>query len=103
MVKGNFPLNPYLKIDCTGLLVLFSIKYQTLLYEMPSNTKGKNFVSKIYCYCPLHLPSADKYPQILIEVPAEGKCPHVLILSMYLQKLNAKCPQISDEKQSFFA
>ena len=24
----------------------------TLLYEMPSNQKGKNFVSKIYCYCP---------------------------------------------------
>ena len=24
----------------------------TLLYEMPSNYKGKNFVSKIYCYCP---------------------------------------------------
>ena len=24
----------------------------TLLYEMPSNPKGKKFVSKIYCYCP---------------------------------------------------
>jgi|FLMP01.2.fsa_nt_emb hypothetical protein len=24
----------------------------TLLYEMPSNPKGKNFVSKIHCYCP---------------------------------------------------
>ena len=24
----------------------------TLLYEMPSNPKGKNFVSKIYCCCP---------------------------------------------------
>ena len=26
--------------------------WHTLLYEMPSNLKGKNFVSKIYCYCP---------------------------------------------------
>jgi hypothetical protein len=24
----------------------------TLLYEMPSNPKGKNFVSKIHRYCP---------------------------------------------------
>ena len=53
----------------------------TLLYEIPSNSKGKNFVSKIYCYCPLQVPSASKYPQILIELPAEGKCPHILIES----------------------
>ncbi len=48
---------------------------------MPSNTQGKHFVSTLSRYCPLHLPSADKYPQILIEVPAEGKCPHILTLA----------------------
>jgi hypothetical protein len=26
-----------------------------LLYEMPSNSKGKNFVWKIYCFFPLNL------------------------------------------------
>ena len=60
-------------------LVFEESKFKTegyaLLYEMPSNPKVKSFVSKIYCYCPLHLPSAAKYPQILIEVTKEGKCP----------------------------
>ena len=33
------------------VLLLLIIRH-TLLYEMPSNSKGKNFVSKIRCYCP---------------------------------------------------
>ena len=35
------------KMDKTS--ITFSV---TLLYELPSNPKGKNFVSKIHCYCP---------------------------------------------------
>ena len=38
------------KVTLLCLLVL-----HTLLYEMPSNSKGKNFVWKIYCFFPLNL------------------------------------------------
>ena len=34
----------------------------------------------------------------LQTVPAESKCPHILIFR-YLQKENAKCPRISDKKK----
>ena len=33
----------------------FLSNINTLLYEMPSNSKGKNFVWKIYCFFPLNL------------------------------------------------
>ena len=50
------------------------MKCPQILWEKTSS-------QKVYCYCPQYLPSADKYPQILIEVPAEGICPHIMVLS----------------------
>ena len=60
-------------------------KKTTLLYEMPSNLKGKNFVSKFPGYCPQNtmaffsskLDGIKK--QILQAIPAKFKCPHILI------------------------
>ena len=45
----------YVRIDSGVLSSVNSwleLGNSALLYEMPSNYKGKNFVSKIYCYCP---------------------------------------------------
>ena len=77
----------------------------TLLYKMPSNIKGKNFVSKFPGYCPQNtmvffsskLDGIKKYfcRQYLQNLNA------LIFWFKYLQKVNAKCPQISDEKKSF--
>ena len=37
--------------DMRGVWAKYAVKY-ALLYEMPSNLKGKNFVSKFPGYCP---------------------------------------------------
>ena len=36
----------------TGFLIYRKVSSSTLLYKMPSNLKGKNFVSKFPGYCP---------------------------------------------------
>ena len=41
------------------------------------------------------------YPQILQAIPAEGNA--LIFWFFYMQKINAKCPQISDEKKTSFA
>ena len=55
----------------------------TLLYEMPSNSKGKNFVSKIQRNKPQNrrvfylqkvIPSNSECPHILIQIPSKGEC-----------------------------
>ena len=61
----------------------------TLLYEMPSNYKGKNFVWKIYWNFPLNL-------RVLPAEDSDGST--CRFWCKYLQKVNAKRPQISDEK-----
>ena len=40
------------------------------------------------------------YPQILQAIPAEGNA--LIFWFFYMQKINAKCPQISDEKKDKF-
>ena len=52
--------------------------------------KGKNFVWKIY----------QNFPLNLRVLPAEGNT--LRFWWKYLQKVNAKRPQISDEKEKFF-
>ena len=82
--------------------------------------KGKNFVSKIYCYCPWflkrwilfslsNLRAEYNWRAISRTLPSIWNCPWFLkrflifqIWGYYLQKVNAKCPQISDEKDKFF-
>ena len=56
---------------------------------MPSNSKGKNFVWKIYCFFPLNL-------RVLPATDSDGST--YRFWWKYLQKVNAKRPQISDEK-----
>jgi hypothetical protein len=52
---------------------------------MPSNLKGKNFVSKIPWYCPQNTMAffsskLDGIKQLILQaIPAEYKCPHILI------------------------
>ena len=60
-----------------------------LLYEMPSNSMGKIFVWKIYCFFPLNL-------RVLPATDSDGST--CRFWGKYLQKVNAKRPQISDEK-----
>ena len=66
---------------------------------MPSNPKGKNLVWKIYWNLPLNL-------RVLPSLDADEKYLQKVMPSFsdfeYLQKVNAKCPQISDEKLMFF-
>ena len=50
--KSGIWLSIFWKIDKIQLCHEKTRKVGTLLYEIPSNYKGKNFVSKIYCYCP---------------------------------------------------
>ena len=63
--------------------------FSTLLYEMPSISKGKNFVWKIYCFFPLNL-------RVLPATDSDGST--CRFWWKYLQKVIAKRPQISDEK-----
>ena len=41
------------------------------------------------------------YPQILHAIPAEGNA--LILWFFYMQKINEKCPQISDEKKTSYA
>ena len=88
------------------------------------HTEGKNFVSKIYCYCPWFLMRwilfslsnlRAEYNWRAISRTIQGQytlrfCKQYLQKIMpsysdffYMQKINAKCPQISDEKKTSFA
>ena len=69
------------------------VTYSTLLYEMPSNSKGKNFVWKIYWNFPLNL-------RVLPATDSDGST--CRFWWEYLQKVNAKYPQMSDEKHKFW-
>ena len=82
--------------------------------------KGKNFVSKIYCYCPwflkrfIHFSLSNLRVEynlraIFRTLPSNLNLPliseEILIFQIWgycLQKVNAKCPQISNEKDKFF-
>ena len=68
------------------------VQNSTLLYEMPSNSKGKNFVWKIYCFFSLNL-------RVLPATDPDGST--CKFSEKYLQKVNAKLPQIYNEKRSF--
>ena len=61
----------------------------TLLFEMPSNSKGKNFVWKIYWNFPLNM-------RVSPATDSDGST--CRFWWKYLQKVNAKRLQISDEK-----
>ena len=63
----------FLWLDIVSPIMNPGVKLGTLLYELPLNPKGKNFVWKIYCY----------FPQNLTVLPAEGKYPQILMESAY--------------------
>ena len=84
-MKVNYTWYNYMQSKIHSLSQITVWPKHTLLYKMPSNLKGKNFVSKFPGYCPqntmvLFFIKIRWYQEILLQaIPAEFKCPHILI------------------------